>query len=84
MIVVYRLVPCCIVILGSAVGRWAWTRRSSKSDGTDYRAVVGLYVIRRRLEVAQLKTELRRDAAHQRRRLWADLRKLEERESRQP
>jgi hypothetical protein len=38
-------------------------------DQATHRAVIGLYAIRRRLEVAQFKTELRRDAAHFRREL---------------
>jgi hypothetical protein len=43
------------------------------TDQTTYRAVVSLYDIRRRMQVAQLKTELRRDAADLRRALQRDL-----------
>jgi hypothetical protein len=43
------------------------------TDQTTYRVVVGLYAIRRRLEVAQFRTELRRDAAHLRRELRDEL-----------
>ena len=43
------------------------------SDQATHRTVTSLYDIRRRLEVAQLKTELRRDAAELRRDLQRDL-----------
>ena len=43
------------------------------SDQTTHRTVVSLYDIRRRMEVAQLKTGLRRDAADLRRALQRDL-----------
>ena len=42
-------------------------------DESSYRAAVGLHAIRRRLEVAQVKSELRRDAATLRRELRDEL-----------
>jgi hypothetical protein len=51
-------------------------------DASDYRADVELHRIRRRLEVAQLRFELRRDGADARRALRADLRGLAERDRR--
>lgn len=51
------------------------SRRGSKpeADQSTYQAIVGLHAVRRRLEVAQFKTELRRDTAHLRRELRAEL-----------
>lgn len=59
-------VPVVLVLL---------SRRGSKpkTDHSTYQAIVGLHTIRRRLEVAQVKTELRRDAAQIRRELRAEL-----------
>jgi hypothetical protein len=50
-------------------------RRSGKpeTDRIPYEVIVGLYAIRRRLEVARVKTEIRRDAAHLRRELRDEL-----------
>jgi hypothetical protein len=42
-------------------------------DPVTRRAFIGLYAVRRRLEVDLFKTQLRRDAVKQRRRLSADL-----------
>jgi len=59
------------------------SRRGSRpeADQNTYQAIVGLHTIRRRLEVAQVKTELRRDAAQARRELRAE---LDGRERRRP
>jgi hypothetical protein len=54
--------------------------RKPETDRIPYEVIVGLYAIRRRLEVARVKTEVRRDAAHLRRGLRDELRKLDERE----
>lgn len=47
------------------------------------RLLTDLYTIRRRLDVAQFKCELHRNAADARRRLYAELRKLEHSHARQ-
>jgi len=49
-----------------------------------YRLLTELYAIRRRLDAAQFKFDVRRDAADARHRLRAELRELECRERRQP
>jgi hypothetical protein len=53
--------------------RRRWQARSCAADKTTYTTAVRMYGIRRRMEVAQLKTELRRDAANLRRALQRDL-----------
>ena len=50
------------------------------AEEISYRAMVDLHAIRRRLEVAQFKSEVRRDAASARRSLREDLRRLHDRE----
>jgi hypothetical protein len=67
-------VPVVLVLLS------LW-RAKSRTDRTSYQVVVGLYAIRRRLEVAQFKTELHRDAAHLRRVLRDELQQHEPRAS---
>lgn len=47
------------------------------TDQMTQRVVLSLYAIRRRLEVAQFKTELRRDAADLRRELRTELNERE-------
>lgn len=56
--------------------------KSSEADQATYQVVIGLYAIRRRLEVAQFKTELHRDAAHLRRVLRDELQQHEPRAKR--
>lgn len=53
-------------------------RRWRPVDQATYDAIVGLYRVRRRLDVAQLKHEVRREALHARRELSAELRQLDE------
>lgn len=48
-----------------------------------YRLLADLYAIRRRLDVARFKFDVRHDAAEARHRLRAELRELERREGRQ-
>jgi hypothetical protein len=48
-------------------------RSASPSDPATYRAAVELHAARRRQEVSQVKTEIRRDAAQMRRRLRVEL-----------
>jgi hypothetical protein len=60
-----------------------WLTRSGTSARLaerGYRAMATLHGIQRQQEVAQLKAELRRDAAEQRRRLDAELRAFDRRE----
>ena len=51
--------------------------RQSTPDRLDYQAMVELHRIRRRFDVAQLKSEIRADAADARRVLRAALHKLD-------
>ena len=80
------MLPFVLALLAGAVvpvGAWlARGRRYSKLDEGTYRVAISLHVIRRRLEVAQFKTEVRRDAAHARHRLRDELRALDQRERR--
>jgi hypothetical protein len=46
---------------------------ASPSDPATYRAAVGLHAARRRQEVSQVRTEIRRDAATMRRQLRDEL-----------
>ncbi len=52
--------------------------RQPHLDSRAYRVLVELHAIRRRFELAEHRFELRRDAAHARRALQADLRRLDE------
>jgi uncharacterized membrane protein YciS (DUF1049 family) len=54
--------------------------RKPETERIPYEVIVGLYAIRRRLDVARVKTEIRRDAAHLRRGLRDELRTFDERE----
>jgi hypothetical protein len=79
------MLPIIIALLAGVALAGVWLGRGcgySKLDADTYRVVVSLYAIRRRLEVAQFKTEVRRDAAHVRRRLRDELRGLDQRERR--
>jgi hypothetical protein len=70
-----------IFVLMIAVPVLLLRRRRGKpgADRTSYQVIVSLYAIRRRLEVTQVKTELRRDAARLRREMRDELHKLDER-----
>jgi hypothetical protein len=59
-------VPAVLVLLSQR-------RRKREINPTTFQVIVGLHAIRRRLEVAQFRTELRRDAAHLRRELRDEL-----------
>jgi hypothetical protein len=67
------LLVALVVAVPVVIGLRSLRRRMFKADRTIYLAVVGLYAIRRRLEVAQFKSELRRDAIRLRRELWREL-----------
>jgi hypothetical protein len=57
---------------------------SSPPDAAHYRAAVDLRASRRRQEVAQVKTEIRRDAAAARRQLRGELSELDRRKRGRP
>jgi predicted transcriptional regulator len=54
-----------------------WLSKRPSADVQTYRTLVELHRIRRRFDVAQLKSELRRDAADARRALRAELARLD-------
>jgi hypothetical protein len=61
---------CVICVVVAIVVRVRGLRRDKPAtDQATYKALVNLYAIRQRLEVAQFRTELRRDAAYFRREL---------------
>jgi hypothetical protein len=64
ILVVIIVVVLAVLILSS---------RNSPSDAANYQTMVELYAIRRRGEVAQFKTGVRRDAADARRALRVEL-----------
>jgi hypothetical protein len=66
-----------VAVVGLAL--FSALRRPPKADHTDDRVLLSLYAIRRRLEVAQFKSELRRDAADTRRALRAELQRSDRR-----
>jgi cytochrome c-type biogenesis protein CcmH/NrfG len=69
MIWLFSLAVVVVVVVAVfALERPVWPK-----DEATYRARVGLYAIRRRLEVAQFKTEVRRDGAQLRRQLRDEL-----------
>lgn len=55
------------------------SRRWQPVDRATYDAIVGLHRVRRRLDVAQLKHEIRRESLRTRRAINAELRQLDER-----
>lgn len=56
------------------VAAWfLWRSPQRPPDGEDYRVVVDLHAIRRRLEVARFKAELKRDEARLRREMRDEL-----------
>jgi hypothetical protein len=67
MVLLWMFVICVVVAIVMFV-RSLCTYQSPTDQATQ-KTVVGLYAIRRRLEVAQFRTELRRDAAYFRREL---------------
>jgi hypothetical protein len=68
-----------VVVAIRMLARSLRTDRPS-TNRASHRAVVGLYAIRRRMEVAQFRTEVRREAAQQWHRLNAELCALDRRE----
>jgi hypothetical protein len=61
-------------IVAALVFVWRrWQARTTAVDQAAYAAAVRMYGIRRRMEVAQLKSEVRRDAADLRRDLRREL-----------
>ena len=68
-----------VVVAVVALLRGLHTDRPA-SDQAAYKAVVGLRAAQRRLELAQFKAELRRDAAH----FWRELDKIDQRKRGQP
>jgi hypothetical protein len=69
------IVVVLVIVLAARLGL-----HELPAEEISYRARVDLHVIRRRLEVAQFKSEVRRDAAAARRSLREDLRRLHDRE----
>jgi hypothetical protein len=69
------LVVAAPVILGLL----SFRRRKSIVDPARYQTMVELHGIRRRLEVAQFKADVRREAAQQRRELRRELNRLDRR-----
>ena len=65
------IVAVLVVVVALAVGFHA-----GPPDAATYRAAVDLHAIRRRQEVAQFKSEVRRDAATARRELRKELGEL--------
>jgi hypothetical protein len=76
------LLVVLVVAMPVILGLLSFRRRKSTVDSASYETMVELHGIRRRLEVAQFKTELRRDAARSRRELRAELGALGKRERR--
>jgi hypothetical protein len=72
MMSVLALLLPALVVVGLVI---VLRRRDGQSrvGGADYRALVELHRIRRRFDVAQLNSELRRDGADVRRALRAEL-----------
>lgn len=64
-----------LVVIGLVAVRYSRRDRRMAPDAHLYRAMVGLHRIRCRFDMAQLKNELRRDAADARRALRAELNK---------
>jgi hypothetical protein len=62
----------------------AGSRRYSELDDNTYRALVDLHAIRRRIDVARFKADLRRDAAHHRRALRRELEDLDRQDRGRP
>jgi hypothetical protein len=82
---VISMLPIVSALLVGVLLAGAWLTRGRgyrRLDANTYRVVISLHAIRRRLEVAQVRTEVRRDAAHVRRRLRDELRGLDQREGR--
>jgi hypothetical protein len=75
------LLLALVVAVAVVLVVFSWRGSKPKADQSTYQAIVGLHAIRRRLEVAQVRTELRRDAAQMRRELRAE---LDGRERRRP
>lgn len=72
-----------VIVMVALIGLFLFGLRGGRPtvDRTTQQVVVRLHAIRCRLEVAQFKTELRRDAAYLRRRLRDE---LDERERGRP
>jgi hypothetical protein len=68
-----------VVATPVTLGLLSFRRRKSTVDSASYQTMVELHGIRRRLEVAQFKAELRRDAAELRRELRGELDRLDRR-----
>ncbi len=79
---VTALLWLCVIGVVVAIVMLVRSLRPDKSatDQATHKAVIGLYATRRRLEVAQFRAELRRDAAHFRR----ELDEIDRRERSQP
>jgi hypothetical protein len=69
------IVVVLVIVLAARLGL-----HELPKEKISHRAMVDLYAIRRRLEVAQFKAEVRRDAAAARRGLQEDLRRFHDRE----
>lgn len=71
-----------IFVVGALIVVGALHCAKSQKDVTSYETMVGLHAVRRRLDLAQFKYELRRNAADARRELRAELDGLEKRRRR--
>jgi hypothetical protein len=69
------------LVLAGPVVAWRIRGRADQSvwDESTYRAAVGLHAVRRRLDVAHIRAELRRDASALRRELRDELSKTDDR-----
>jgi hypothetical protein len=76
ILVAWLLVVSLAVVLADG---WL-TRHHARADGDTEQVIAALHRNRRRLQVAQFKVELRRDAAKARRRLGDELDALDKRE----
>jgi hypothetical protein len=63
------------LVLAGLVAAWRIRGRADQPawDESTYRAAVGLHAVRRRLDVARLRSELRRDASALQRQLREEL-----------
>jgi uncharacterized protein YpuA (DUF1002 family) len=74
LVIAIVVVLVLVIALAVAVGF-----HKAPSDAATYRAAVDLHAIRRRQEVAQFKSEVKRDAASARRELRKELGELNKR-----
>jgi hypothetical protein len=81
VVAVIWLIVCIAAVAVGGYVVWWWG--NSRPDEGDYQAMVELHRIRRRFDVSQFKSEVRRDAADARRELRDELSEMDRR-GRQP